>query len=253
MTLSIATIRIRPVQRQELDRMLRIFSEAIPNAQLSRSIYLAPGVEVFLARLLEHPGLHSHEQLWGAALEDGSLVGAAHTRLIGDYHHLNNYAVLPALQGRGIGSRMMAYWHELARAQFAKRLSLDVALENAGARRHYAAFGFSERARTHEYRLNSPLDLPEVAGVQLQDWPLALASFQAYGFGRFLLALGAERCSVDLRTQSFRLGSFDRRLLAALGAMDPARQIVVRSTDSPPDDGRWDHTGTVVRLEKELT
>ncbi len=247
------TIRIRAVQRQELGKMLRIFSEAIPSAELSRSIYLAPGVEAFLARLLEHPGLHSHEQLWGADAEDGSLVAAAHTRLIGDYLHLNNYAVLPAFQGRGVGSRMMAHWHDLARAQRAKRLSLDVALDNAGARRHYAKFGFIERARTHEYRLNNPLDLAAAAGVQLQDWPFALASFQAYGFGRFHLALGAERCPVDLRAQTFRLGSFDRRLLAALRAMEPANQIVVRSVDSSPDDGRWDHTGTVVRLEKELT
>ncbi len=253
MTLSTATVRIRFVQRRELDEMLRIFQEAIPNSQLSRSIYLAPGAEAFLARLLEHPDLHSHEQLWGADAEDGSLVAAAHTRLIGDYLHLNNYAVLPAFQGRGVGSRMMAHWHDLARAQRAKRLSLDVALDNAGARRHYAKFGFIECARTHEYRLNNPLELPAAAGVQLQDWPFALASFQAYGFGRFYLSLGSERCPVDLRAQSFRLGSFDRRLLAALRAMEPANQIVVRSVDSPPDDGRWDHTGTVVRLEKELT
>jgi ribosomal protein S18 acetylase RimI-like enzyme len=253
MTHSRATIRIRPVERQELGKMLSIFSEAIPNAQLSRSIYLARGVEAFLARLLEHPGLHSHEQLWGAELEDGSLAGAAHTRLIGNFHHLNNYAVLPAWQGRGIGGQMMAHWHELAQAHGARHLSLDVALDNTGARRHYAAFRFSERARTHEYRLNISLDGPESAGVQLQDWPLAQASFQAYGFGRFFLVLGPERYSVDFRVQSFRLRSFDRRLLVALRAMDPARQIVVFSADSPPDDGGWDHTGTVVRLEKQLT
>ena len=253
MTLSTSTIRIRPVQRRELGKMLRIFSEAIPNAQLSKSIYAAWGAEAFLARLLEHPDLQSDEQLWGAELEDGSLVGAAHTRVIASYHHLNNYAVVPALQGRGIGGRMMAHWHEMARAQCARRLSLDVALDNAVARRHYASFGFSERSRTHEYRLNGPEDLPDPTGVQLEDWPLAQASFQAYGFGRFALAFGPERCPVDLRVGEFRLGSFEPRLRAALRAIDPARQIVVRSTSSSPDDGRWDHIGSVMRLEKELT
>src|SRR5260370_22043586 len=117
MTLSTATIRIRALRREDLGKMLRIFSEAIPNAQLSRSIYLARGVEAYLARLMDHPGFHSHEQLWGAELEDGSLVGAAHTRLIGNYHHLNNSAVLPARQGRGIGGRMTAPWHALAGAR----------------------------------------------------------------------------------------------------------------------------------------
>lgn len=253
MILSPPNSRIRPVQRHELGKMLRIFSEAIPNAQLSRSIYLAAGAEAFLARLLEHPRLQMHEQLWGAALDDGSLVGAAHTRLIGEYQHLNNYAVAPAFQGRGIGAQMMAHWHELARSQRVRRLSLDVAEDNAGARRHYAAYGFSDRAKSHEYRLEGSLDLPDAAGVQLQDWPLAMVSFQAYGFGRFALALGMERCSVDLREEGFRLASFDPRLLAALQAIDPARQIVVRSDGPPPNDGRWAHTGTVLRLEKELT
>src|SRR5262249_45746376 len=223
------------VERGELDKMLTIFREAIPLPQLRRSIYLAHGAEAFLARLMEHPGLHGHEQLWGLELDDQGLVGAAHTRWIGEDHHLNNYAVLPAFQGRGLGSRMMAHWHDLARSQRASRFTLDVALENEGARHHYTAFGFADVAHSHEYRLESSPKLPDPIGLQLQDWPLARAAFDTYGFGRFTLAIGSERCSVDLRAGEFRLPSEDLRFLAALRLMDPARAIVVRTSKALAD------------------
>ena len=245
------TIRIRPFERSELRQLLSIFSQAIPRPMLARSIYAAPEAEAFLGRLLEHRSLHAHEQLWGVELEKVGLVGAAHTRLIEDRHHLNNYAVLPAFQGRGLGSRMMTHWHDLARAHGARRLSLDVALENEGARRHYARFGFADQARTYEYRLDGRVDPPALTGVQLVDWPLAQASFAAYGFGRFALALGSERYSVDLRVGEFRLSSFDARLLAVLRAMDPARTILVRSSE-PLENAAWSHVATSVHMTKEL-
>src|SRR5262249_8503384 len=151
------------------------------------------------------------------------LVAGAHTRLVGESHHLNNYAVLPAFQGRGLGARMMAYWDGLARSQGARLLSLDVDLQNEGARRHYASHGFRDEAQSHEHRLEGSVDLPASRGVQLWDWPIAQASFLAYGFGRFTLALGAQRHAVDLRVGQFRLVSREPRLLAALKAMDSTR------------------------------
>jgi len=243
-------LQIRSLNRAQLRELLDIFSRAIPPGFLSRSIYAAPGAEAYLARLLEHPRLSAHEQLWGIELERG-LVAAAHTRLIGEYHHLNNYAVLPEFQGRGLGSRMMAHWNDLAHRQLAHHLSLDVAMENEGARRHYARFRFTEQARSCEYRLDGSLDLAEPIGVQLIDWPLAQASFQAYGFGRFALALGPERHLVDLRVGEFRLSSRDTRLLAALNAIDPTRSIVVR-TSEPLENPVWTGISTIIRMTKEL-
>ena len=247
----VGTVRIRSLERGDLGTMLHIFSEAIPRAQLARSIYLAPGAEAFLTHLLEQPGLNAHEQLWGVELDDNGLVAVAHSRRAGEYHHLNSYAVLPAFQRRGLGARMMAHWESLARSQRLHRLSLDVALENEGARRHYARFGFMERYRINEYRLEGHLDLPDPLGVQREDWPLAQASFQAYGFGRFALVLGPERYPVDLRVGDFRLGSSDARLLAALQAIDPVRAILVR-TSKPLENPAWVHTGTIAHMTKEL-
>ena len=245
-------IRIRVFERGELSQLLRIFAEALPRDQLSRSIYAAPRVEAFLSRLLDHPTFRAYEQLWGVEWGNKGFVGAAHTRLIGDCHHLNNYAVLPSFQRQGLGSRMMSHWESLARLQHVRRLSLDVTLENDGARRHYARFGFVDETRSYEYRLEGAPDLPDATSVHLIDWPLASASFEAYGFGRFVLALGQERYSVDLRVGEFRLGSCDGRLLAALQAMDPERGILVR-TSEPLENPAWAYTGTILHMTKEMS
>ena len=249
---SAPNVRIRVFERGELSQLLKIFAEALPRDQLSRSIYAAPRVEAFLSRLLDHPTFHAHEQLWGVEWEDKGFVGAAHTRLIAECHHLNNYAVLPSFQRQGLGSRMMAHWQSLARLQHVRRLSLDVTLENDGARRHYARFGFVDETRSYEYRLEGAPDLPDATSVHLIDWPLASASFEAYGFGRFVLALGQERYSVDLRVGEFRLGSCDGRLLAALQAMDPERGILVRTSD-PLENPAWAYTGTILHMTKEMS
>jgi ribosomal protein S18 acetylase RimI-like enzyme len=246
-----SAIRIRAFEHRELGQLLNIFSEAVPRAQLSRSIYVAPGAEAFLARLLEHPSLHTREHLWGVELKDKGFVAAAHTRFIEERHHLNNCAVLPALQGRGLGGRMMAHWESLARLQRSKRLTLDVDLENERARRHYARFGFSDQARSYEYQFEGSRDFPAPKDVHLIDWAVAQACFQIHGFGRFALALGGEHHSVDFRVGEFRLGSRDARLLSALQAIDPSRRILVR-TPEVVKDPLWAHTGTIVHMIKEL-
>jgi ribosomal protein S18 acetylase RimI-like enzyme len=249
---SALSLKIRPIERSDLRQMLEIFSEAIPHSQLSRSIYLAPGAEAFLAHLLDYPGLQSAEQLWGVDSKEHGLVGAAHTRLIGEFHHLNNYAVLPRFQGHGIGARMMAHWHAIARGLGATKLSLDVALENVRACKHYAAFGFMEVARTHEYRWQGTADEFDTSKAHLHDWSLAQASLGAYGFGRFVVELGAQRWTVDLRSEDFRVSSTQPELLAVLRRMNSARTLLLRTSKLLEDESSWSYTGAVLRMTKDI-
>lgn len=243
-------IQIRPLREADLDALLDLFSKAIPQQQLARSIYLARGARSFLAALLDHGALQEHEQLWGIEMEGEGLVAGAHTRRVDECHHLNNYAVLPAFQRQGIGHRMMTYWHELAAAQKAQVLSLDVDVENERAHRHYLAHGFRDANRTREYKFEGCVS-PQLGAVQLFDWPIARAAFDTYGFGRFTLSTGSMRCLVDLREGSFRLSSTEPRLLAALQLIDPARTILVRTLE-PLAGSSWRPTGSLIRMVKNL-
>jgi len=59
-----------------------------------------------------------------------------------DEYYISNLAVRPELQGRGLGSRLLALAEGQARACGLARLSLCVDMDNTGAQRLYARTGF---------------------------------------------------------------------------------------------------------------
>jgi len=61
---------------------------------------------------------------------------------LGDEYYVSNLAVLPQLQGQGIGSWLLAFAERQARAAGLTRLSLCVDMDNPGAQRLYERTGF---------------------------------------------------------------------------------------------------------------
>jgi ribosomal protein S18 acetylase RimI-like enzyme len=59
-----------------------------------------------------------------------------------DEYYVSNLAVFPALQGRGIGSFLLAYAEDKAQSAGLKKCSLIVDTENPGARRLYERCGY---------------------------------------------------------------------------------------------------------------
>ncbi len=89
-------------------------------------------------------------QAW-AAVEDGQIVGFAVLIARPGYLLLDNVAVLPAAQGRGIGTRLLALAEERARALGLGEIRLytnEVMTENIA---YYARRGYTE---THRARQN---------------------------------------------------------------------------------------------------
>jgi len=245
------SLRIVDLSLEDVGPMLGLFSDAIARNQLERSIYLSPGGGRYLAFLMLHPRFQWHEQLWGIKDEADHLLAAAHTRSNPGVSHLNNYAVAPQLQGKGLGSWMMKHWEGMAQAQGSRRQTLDVAEDNVRARKLYARHGFIDVSVTHEYRL---LELPPPdadARMRLVDWPQAMACYESFGFGQFQVELDGQYHPVDLVSGRFRSSISDERLLAALRWMDPEREILLRSP-GPAQPTAWQHTGAIIRMQKEL-
>ena len=63
-----------------------------------------------------------------------------------DELYIQNLSIVPEARGRGIGSRLLAFAADLARENGCAALSLDVSIENDGARRLYESRGFSAAA-----------------------------------------------------------------------------------------------------------
>lgn len=236
---------------QDMPAMLDLFARATQPDQLARSIYVSHGAEAYLRALALHPDLQKHDQLWGLKDGAGALVAAAHTRNLETSSHLNQVAVEPACQGRGLGAWLLAHWESLARSQSATVQTLDVAEANVGARRFYARHGFLVSSITHEFRYQDALPPGDGCDPVLLQWPMALATSSQFGFGRFQVLLDGHPLSVDLTGTTFRTSSKDARMLALLGRLDPARDILLRSAEREHGEA-WQFTGTLHRMRREL-
>ena len=70
---------------------------------------------------------------------------------IGDDWEIENVAVLPAARRRGLGTRLLGEFLDLARAQGARRVLLEVRESNAAARALYEKWAFVAQGRRPGY------------------------------------------------------------------------------------------------------
>jgi GNAT superfamily N-acetyltransferase len=92
-------------------------------------------------------------QAW-AALEDGQIVGFAIMIAQPGYLLLDNVAVLPAAQGRGIGARLLALAEEQARGLGLREIRLytnEAMTENLA---YYPRHGYAETHRAEQDGFN---------------------------------------------------------------------------------------------------
>ena len=122
-----------------LDVVLRIDHVAFPwlwwnSAEELRSYVVTPGVALYLGLLEGQPvayvGMTSYPG-WG---------------------HLDRIAVLPDVQGQGVGRRALAFAAGTLARRGARRIGLSTQADNIRSQRLYERFGF-RRSRVNDYRL----------------------------------------------------------------------------------------------------
>lgn len=75
---------------------------------------------------------------------DAEVVGFAGLALLADEGHVMTLAVDPAVQGRGVGARLVAGLLEVAASAGLEAVTLEVRASNGPARRLYGRAGFEE-------------------------------------------------------------------------------------------------------------
>lgn len=243
-------VAIEPLLPSDIPGMVELIRRTAIPAQVARSIYVAHGVEAYLAILAQDTDLQSHEQLWGLKDPEHRLLAVGHSRTLADSSHFGWLAVEPRVQCMKVVSRMFGYWDGLARAQGKKVQTLDVAEVNAQAERLYERLGFQVEYTTYEFRHRGTRDPEAAERLVLLNWPLALASAGTYGFGRFQVELDGAVLDVDLTPAAFRTSSADPRVLGLAARLDPARAFLLRTRvrELGPD---WELTGSVDRMWKD--
>jgi ribosomal-protein-alanine N-acetyltransferase len=109
-----------------------------------------PWSEQAMAQLIAGPGAIA----WLATGRDyGEVmpVGFALARVSADEAEILSLGVLSEARGKGLGARLVEAVADKARALGARSLYLEVAEDNAAARRLYARLGFSEAGRRADY------------------------------------------------------------------------------------------------------
>jgi GNAT superfamily N-acetyltransferase len=92
-------------------------------------------------------------QAW-AALKDGQIVGFAIIIAQPGYLLLDNVAVLPAAQGRGIGARLLALAEEQARGLGLREIRLDTNEAMTENLAYYPRHGYAETHRAEQDGFN---------------------------------------------------------------------------------------------------
>ena len=125
------------------------------NDFLYQAIFIPDGVEPPEYEIIYRPELRVYTHDFGssehdlafAAVADGNIVGAAWSRIMNDYGHLDEntpslaVSLYPEYRGKGIGTQLMkALLEEVERRGYA-RVSLSVQKENYAARM-YSKLGF---------------------------------------------------------------------------------------------------------------
>jgi ribosomal-protein-alanine N-acetyltransferase len=131
---------LKPIGALDLDRAARLHREAF------EPLGERPWTRQDMAELLASPSAG------GLLLQiDGEDAGVALWRTTVDEAELLTIAVQASRRRRGAGRALLDAVIALARGQGARRLFLEVGVDNSGARSLYAQLGFEEVARRARY------------------------------------------------------------------------------------------------------
>jgi ribosomal protein S18 acetylase RimI-like enzyme len=136
---------IREIQKEDYP----ILEEFLYNA-----VFVPPGAEPFPRKIIFEPEIFVYIKDFGekndcgiVAEQNGQIIGAAWTRIIPAYGHIDDetpelaISVLPTFRGRGIGSKIMQSLFDLLRELGYRRTSLSVQKENPAVR-FYERLGY---------------------------------------------------------------------------------------------------------------
>jgi len=149
---------------------------------LYHSIFLPPGAELPHRGIIFEPEIHIYIKGFGGkddcglvAEQDGKVVGAAWTRIIPGYGHIDNYtpelaiSILPEHRGRGIGTMLMKRLFELLRERGYHRMSLSVQKDNPAVR-FYKRLGCVITGRKTDHANHEDYIMMKELGVSIRPW-----------------------------------------------------------------------------------
>ncbi|MDA1359376.1 GNAT family N-acetyltransferase [Glycomyces luteolus] len=133
---------IAPAEPADAGEILTLSRAAyVSEAQLNGDPFIPPLTETVEEVAAQIDAVHVLKAVW-----NGRIVGAGRARQEGDVLHLGRIVVAPDLQGRGIGSRLIAALEGLA-AHGTAHLALFTGAKSESNLRLYRRLGYTESHR----------------------------------------------------------------------------------------------------------
>jgi len=149
---------------------------------LYQAIYIPDGEELPPREIIDEPEIIIYIKDFGkqagdlgvVAERDGQIIGAAWTRIIPAYGHLDNntpelaVSMLPEYRNRGIGTKLMNALFDLLRENGYKKTSLSVQKDNPAVR-FYLRLGYEitgdrlDHAGHEDYLMVKNLEIPNIS------------------------------------------------------------------------------------------
>jgi RimJ/RimL family protein N-acetyltransferase len=152
---------------------------------LYNAIYLPPGTEPPKREIIFTPEIYIYIKDFGStesdcgvvAEKDGKIVGAAWTRIIPAYGHLDKntpelaISLLPEYRGQGMGTVLMNKLFDLLRERGYKRTSLSVQQDNPAVR-FYQRLGYEITEEKLDHAGHEDYIMVKELGVTLREWKI---------------------------------------------------------------------------------
>ena len=191
-----STLALRPGRASDVDSLLRFFGELTPQSRYQR-FFGFPDLDVGRARILLAPDKPGGMALIGEV--GGKMVAFAGFYRTSDAADCAEvaFAIADALQGRGIGTRMLEQLGELARRQGIRTFDASVLADNRRMMDMFLDSGYSVTSRLESGVVYVTLELEPTASfvekVAERAQHAATASMKAFFQPQRVAVIGANR------------------------------------------------------------
>ncbi len=249
-------IKYKPLTSLDMQKVVKLHRIVIPLEQLRRTIFYSPKVVNYLKSLVFYPDFQQDNYFLGA-WHDDRLVGYAHYRVLGDTLHLNQIAVHPKYQGRGIGHQLAEQWKYKACELNMVRVSLDVDANNLRAYNWYQKMGLRFISKNYIYEREMPPQSLKVIPTKFHflEWENTAAWQKAYGFSKISVLYENKVWKIGWTHDALHIGEHlpEVLILDLIRLLRNIRWLFLRSADHellemPISQDDWKLSSVIIRM-----
>ena len=154
---------IRPLRQADLDAVIEVEAAS----------FVEPWSRSLFTEEIAQP-----TRRYVAATDERSVCGYGGIMLVGEDAHVVTLAVAPGYRERGVASRIMMELVDLARANGARHLTLEVRESNQAALELYRKFGFEPAGTRKGYYTTEDAVVMWAVDIDSVDYQVTLASIR---------------------------------------------------------------------------